>query len=261
MIKTKLNLRLKAKYEQKICEYLQELKKNGYIVSSDDTIENKYIVKYNVQKQDFIHECSVIDFFEKKIERFVPNEFDVQLQWIDIINMILENLPYASSSDLESFQIYEKYEVTYAPFDELEDELNDFKKLSKSLTKEIDLTNFMNANNQAIMLNSELVFYTADSDIGNISDQKSYFKFDKKTKTFVKLSANQIHELLVKKFKINPNSLEVRDIKRNMRTIYNELVNTSTLPIRWNQNVKAENKLKNVSKGYKNVKKITDCFE
>ena len=59
MIKTKLNLRLKAKYEQKICEYLQELKKNGYIVSSDDTIENKYIVKYNVQKQDFIHECSV----------------------------------------------------------------------------------------------------------------------------------------------------------------------------------------------------------
>lgn len=261
MIKTRLNLRLKANYEQKIRKYLQQLKKDGYIISNDHTSENKYIVRYSVEKQDFLQVCYIHDFFEEKIDRQITNPFDIRLSYSEIIDMILEVLPIVKYEDLECFRLYEKYEVEYTPFDELDDELNDFVKLSKTLTKEIDMANFTNPNTQSQILNSELVFYTGDSAIGNISDKRSYFKYDKKSKTFKKLTAIDIHELLIKKFKINSNSLDVSDIKKNMRTIYNELINTSTLPIRWNHNQDSKNKLKEFSKSYKKVKKVTDVFE
>ena len=262
MIETKLNLRLQSNYEQKIREYLQQLKKDGYVVSSDNQItESIHIIHYNCQNQDFSYVCHIDEFFDKVIDPNVANPFNIPIKSSVTRSLIAEILPFAISFDLHDFLLYEKYELDYMGNDELDSELKDFTNLSKSLTKEIDLNNFTNPNNQAQILNSELVFYTGNSKIGRISEQRRYYKFNKKTKTFDILSANDIHQLLVKKFKINDNSLDLQSIKRNMRTIYTELVNCSELPIKWNRNVLAREKLKQYRKHYKEVKKITDCFE
>ena len=262
MIKTKLNLRLLSNYEQKIREYLQQLKKDGYVISSDTELtESIHIIHYNCQKQDFSYVCHIDEFFDKVIDPNVANPFNIPISSSVTRSLIAEILPYAVSSDLCDFLLYEKYELDYMGNDELDSELKDFTNLSKSLVKEIDLNNFTNPNNQAQILNSELVFYTGNSKIATISQQRKYYKYNKKTKSFDLMNANHIHQLLVKKFKINDNSLDLRSIKRNMRTIYTELVNCSDLPIKWNRNVLAREKLNQYEKHYKEMKKITDCFE
>jgi len=261
MINTKLNIRLKSNYEKRIREYLNQLKKDGYIISSDIEItESKYIVHYDCQKQDFLTVCPIADFFDEYIDRNVRNPFNITLTHSEIHALIVEILPYAISFDLDDFIQYEKYEIEYIGTDKLNDELKDFTNLSKSLKKQIDLDNFTNPNNQALMLNTQLVFYTGNTN-GNISEQRKYFKFNKKTKTFEILSAEDIHELLVKKFKINKNSLDLQDIKKNMRTVYKDTINNSSLPIRWNRNANAKEKLKQFKVNYEMIKSITNSFE
>lgn len=261
MINTKLNIRLKANYEKRVRDYLNQLKKDGYLISSDIEITgSQWIVHYDCEKQDFLTVCHISDFFDEHIDRKVRNPFNINLTYSEIQALIVEVLPHAISFDLEDFLQYEKYELDYIGTDELNDELKDFTNLSKTLTKQIDMNNFTSANNQALMLNSELVFYTGNCN-GNISEQRSYFKYNKKNKSFEKMSANDIHELLVKKFKINKNSLDLQDIKKNMRGIYKDAVNTSSLPIRWNSNVEAKKKLNIHKQNYEEIKSITNCFE
>ena len=76
MIKTKLNLRLKAKYEQKICEYLQELKKNGYIVSFTDDVlsggkKRTYYRITDLGMQFYRAKCEEWDITQEVVAKFI----------------------------------------------------------------------------------------------------------------------------------------------------------------------------------------------
>ena len=61
-------------------------------------------------------------------------------------------------------------------------------------------------------------------------------------------------------FKIKHNDLNVRYIEYPMRSTYRELFNVSTLPIRWNNNIKAKDMMDKNKKTYLKVKKVIDEF-
>ena len=153
MLKTRLNLQLKSNYENSIREYLKYMTTQGFILSTDDTIDDKYLVQYNAEKQDFFKICYLNEIFEVLIAPHVENPYGIKLNWSDIVNMILEIMPFATIYELNDFRLYEKYELEHIPIKELKQELDDFKKLSKTLTKRIDIDNFTSPHEQGLMLN------------------------------------------------------------------------------------------------------------
>ena len=252
---TKLNERLTKNYENEIRDYLKYLGTKGYVLTND-SVNGDYVANYNIHNSRFYKVCEIHEYFVTLIKPNVKDYYHISLDGATLKNILYESLPFVPSAELDSFNTYEKYESLLIPEVELKDELKNLKRFSKSISYDKD--NFIDPKNQANFLMSKLITFTGKCNTGTIYDKNAYFMFDKKK--FTRLTSENIHKILMDGFKLKHNDLNVRDIEYHMRSTYRELFNVSTLPIRWNNNIKAKDMMDKNKKTYLKVKKVIDEF-
>lgn len=251
-----LNERLTMNYQNEIKDYLKFLSTKGYIIAND-SVNGDYVARYSVHKSGFFKVCEINQYFENLIRPNVHDYYQINLDGGFLKDSLYECLAYIPSDELNAFTSYEKYESDLINESDLKTEIKDLKRIVKSV--KVDKDNFMDSQNQVNLLVSNFVLFTGNTkDIGTIYDVNSYFKYEKKK--FIRLNSDDIHKILVDGFKINPNTISVKDVEYHMRNTYRELFSPSTLPIRYNKNVTANEKMKEFKKKYLKVKKVIDEF-
>ena len=252
---TKLDERLIKNYHDEIIDYLKYLKTKGFIITND-SVNGDYISQYHVYKSRFMKVCETNEYFEKLISPNVKDFYQIHLDGNFLENALYNTLDKVPGDELDNYTVYEKYESELIDESELKDELKDLQRLAKGV--KFDKDDFMNPKNQVNYLVSQLIVFTGDCNIGSIYDKNAFFKFD--GRTFMRVQSEEIHKMLIDGFKVNRNSIHIRDVEYNMRNTYRGLFNASTLPVRWRNNQNAIARMKEFRKDYLKVKQTIDGF-
>ena len=234
----KLYSKLENNYFTEIREYLTFLISKGYILVNEG--EKKAIYGYSARLNDFLPKYTLTNFIHHLQDK-VPNYFDIIVTIQDLINIVVDTLPYATIDDIDNFKAYVEAKKYLKDSKILE---ADKKKLDKQI-QEQKRNIFKNAPNdvqeQIRALHNNGVVYCQYFPSNSVLKRHGFFVFDKASQKYDLLSLSSICTILKKEFSFD---FDERRIENNLKAYRKGLIE-SNLPNEWNINCERKKIIEN----------------
>lgn len=260
MNKTETENRLRANYKSRIGEHLEQLKKDGYCLARD-TDGNISVMQYDPKRNKFALISTLGEFHTVMDFKQIHNPFKFEIDNVEIIDEIFDHFQAVDISDLTSFARFEKNALESVDKKEIETDLKKLLSLSEKLGENADNKKPCTPHEQALLLARECVIFTGSDTSLSFTEIRKYYHWNKKQKKFVKLSPEDIKEMICDFWNLNHSEINVLDIEKSMRNIYPEIIVTEAFPVKWNNDRKIKREMKEDKKAHSKISKIVLQFE
>lgn len=255
-----LQNRLTNNYKSRIIDYLEQLKRDGYCLAQDMD-GNIYLMQYNLKNNRFNVISSIGECYHVLDWKSIHNPFKISIDNIEFIDLIVNNFKTLQMDELHAFTRYVNNLEIYLPVKDLEQDLKNYLKLSDRIGANADKKNLCTPQEQGIALAQINVFYTGSDSKLSFSENKKYYKWNKKNKEFIKLDSHDIRQLIADYFGKPTKEIALNDIEKAMRNVYNEIIVNAAFPVEWNKQKQIRKQLKQDSKAYNKILKLVKNFE
>jgi hypothetical protein len=234
-----LNTRLTDNYLNQVKEYLKELITKGYVIFVNYD-GNQSIYQYNVKIKDFVKSKDNIMDMVENIKLDIPNPFNVPIDTIKYMNMIIETFPAISSDDIDDFQKYNKAVKYIKSEKELKEQLKTLKQEIKLKNRKINPDSETVFEENQMLINAGIVVYV---DRKKVFKSKTFYRFNKSNNRFDVVKAEEIKKLIEETFKTE---IHIGMVEKRMKNEFAEYGIQSNLPYLWNRNIEYQADIKNL---------------